>query len=446
MVSHFAFVMVKRKRTSEKEYIPRKRGYVLPGYNYLGPGNDLNGGKPTNSSDAAARRHDIAYGEYEKKGHNPYLKWNQADQRFIDQASWKDYGGFLGKSFFYAKKAASRIGVVDTIKEGSFSNLTSASNMPLNGGGTGSGMTENSNETPVDEVVHVTRGPAPYAFSSLPFLRKRTHMGEQYHTYKYLWRMTSPYDCEHETTLIDTNAGAGAQNERTQSVTDVTQRQARWFDFYAGIYNFYHVVSCRYEVMVENLSTEAMWVHSLFCNDDEPPSGATNDDIQLWAGTRSNYLAPIGYAILATGWAEDEDDATATGMTIDDETAATGTGANYETGNHVTPRGPSNICKFSGEYRPGDFTREIHLDDQVEKWTSVSTNPSLPERLCVLIRPDTEFTQENGAVNSNRPINYRLNIKLEYLVEFKELKPGLRYPVNRQPLTVTINQNKTSGV
>lgn len=34
---------------------------TLPGYKYLGPGNSLDEGEPTNSADAIARQHDIAY-------------------------------------------------------------------------------------------------------------------------------------------------------------------------------------------------------------------------------------------------------------------------------------------------------------------------------------------------------------------------------------------------
>ena len=37
------------------------RGYTVPGYKYLGPGNSLDRGSPTNSVDAIAQEHDVAY-------------------------------------------------------------------------------------------------------------------------------------------------------------------------------------------------------------------------------------------------------------------------------------------------------------------------------------------------------------------------------------------------
>nr|AAB38327.1 VP1 [Kilham rat virus] len=83
-----------------------KRGCVPPGYKYLGPGNSLDQGEPTNPSDAAAKEHDLAYDEYIKSGKNPYLYFSPADQRFIDQTKdAKDWGGKVGHYFFRTKRA-----------------------------------------------------------------------------------------------------------------------------------------------------------------------------------------------------------------------------------------------------------------------------------------------------------------------------------------------------
>jgi hypothetical protein len=38
-----------------------KRGFVLPGHKYEGPGNSLNNGVPSNEMDAFARKHDLQY-------------------------------------------------------------------------------------------------------------------------------------------------------------------------------------------------------------------------------------------------------------------------------------------------------------------------------------------------------------------------------------------------
>lgn len=80
-------------------------GWVPPGYKYLGPGNSLDKGDPTNASDAAAKLHDQAYDEYIKQGHNPYWNFNKADDAFIKATNnASDWGGKLGNLIFRAKR------------------------------------------------------------------------------------------------------------------------------------------------------------------------------------------------------------------------------------------------------------------------------------------------------------------------------------------------------
>lgn len=80
-------------------------GWVPPGYNYLGPKNSNFKKKPTNLSDAAARRHDLAYDQLIKEGHNPYFYFNKADKDFIKETNQaSDWGGKVGNFIFKAKK------------------------------------------------------------------------------------------------------------------------------------------------------------------------------------------------------------------------------------------------------------------------------------------------------------------------------------------------------
>nr|AIU47679.1 VP1 [Bufavirus-1] len=86
--------------------IRKARGWVPPGYNYLGPFNQDFNKKPTNPSDKAARKHDLEYNKLIKQGHNPYWNYNHADEDFIketDQAT--DWGGKFGNFVFRAKRA-----------------------------------------------------------------------------------------------------------------------------------------------------------------------------------------------------------------------------------------------------------------------------------------------------------------------------------------------------
>jgi len=59
------------------------KGVVLPGSNYIGPGNPM-GRKVKSKADATAKKHDEDYGKYLKKGHSKkkvYTKYSDADAR-----------------------------------------------------------------------------------------------------------------------------------------------------------------------------------------------------------------------------------------------------------------------------------------------------------------------------------------------------------------------------
>lgn len=312
--------------------------------------------------------------------------------------------------------------------------------MVLSGDGGGSGNETGLTETPIDSVTNVERGPPNYTFASLPFyfdrLCDRTQWSDQ-----WTFRMTSPYDCSVSTTIQDQNVGAGAEDAAmTTADPDGTNQAARWFSFYSGMYKYYHVVSCRWHLMVENLSTEPVWVHTYYHNQDDLPVAGSNADMFFWQGVKSHYLGAEAVAVHANGLIETSH---MNGNEDNDEDAATaGATVNYEANNNVTSRGPSHILTLSGEYRPGDYKNAIHLDSSVENWTAVTTNPALSERFSFRIKPqwDSQALAAGDANTRERRLFYRYTWKAEYLVEFKELVDGLKYPVRNQPITVTVSQ------
>ena len=84
----------------------------LPGYKYLGPGNSINKGKPTNYNDAVAYIHDLGYGELIQKGKNPYIHFSDADEQALKNFDFSSYGGILGKGYFALKKGAYKAGLI----------------------------------------------------------------------------------------------------------------------------------------------------------------------------------------------------------------------------------------------------------------------------------------------------------------------------------------------
>ena len=64
--------------------IPYTIRIVPAGYEFLGPGNDVLYQIPRNHNDAVAKAHDLAYGELQKRGVNPYITFSAAGQQFLD--------------------------------------------------------------------------------------------------------------------------------------------------------------------------------------------------------------------------------------------------------------------------------------------------------------------------------------------------------------------------
>lgn len=97
------------------------RGWVPPGYKYLGPGNSLDLGEPTNAADALAREHDIAYDELLKAGAKPYTQWSDADQAFFANLTVNDVPTAIAKGLFGIKKGLYKTHIIG--KGTSFVNL-----------------------------------------------------------------------------------------------------------------------------------------------------------------------------------------------------------------------------------------------------------------------------------------------------------------------------------
>lgn len=479
----------------------KSKGLALPGYNNLGPFNDLN--TPLSKSDAEALIHDV---DYNKRGKRSYWTFNQADENFLNNIEKEtDYGAQVAKGFFRAKKklatwnllpsdplqstlpenplldfhgvtgkgpltrakrkaleALRQTKITDAYKrqkrrvdrenirtelkkrkvhktDQPLLNLQEKTQVPFHmsgsGDGKGSGQPAGLKETPIDKVVDVERGVPSYQFASLPFINYWKDSKEKTTNVDFGFRMTSPYDCIWGVENIDANAGTGVENQTNLKSTDSVVNKAKWFDYYAGIYKYYSVISCKWSILFENLSNEPVWVHQMYITDTLPPVNATNTDMLHWNDCESHYVYPLAMFTeaggvkaeqLVNGWNAEADEST----TANDNFVGTALNSNR---NHT--------LQLSGQYSPGDAKHEIRQDNEVENWTLVTTNPTLRELLLLRIKPETSRRNANSATDNGRTLRYKYTVQLEYLVEFKELKDGLRWPVQNQPLTITINNN-----
>lgn len=463
----------------------KSRGWVPFGYKYLGPGNDLHRGKPTTAGDAAAQKHDWKYDQLEKQGKKPKWVYSEEDDEFIKEVGTKHTTEWIAKNIFQAKKRLAESGWLEDIRpyqkakrETSlnspkdifitpdtkrkrepktspferrtaqrvlpFANLPSPEQRTMDAGNNkGSGNQNGLSETPVDSVTQVFRGPPDFTFCSLPFYDEYT-INNDLAVHDLAYRPTSVYDCRVDLNgTVDLNSGAGTTTHYITlpfNSTDASTNKARWFDYYASMYKYYAVIACNYEIYVENQCNDQVWAHLMPVNDVYPPVNATNVDMMQWSSCDSRPLS--GRALAITNSAKVENAEVQSNEFMDETSGFPGNVVHYESSNHIVNEIGSNATVFKGVYRPGDYKRQIRLDANVENWTAVTTNPTLVERLLLRLKThwDSNITASD-ATSRNRSIQTLVRVKMEYLVEFKELKDGLKYPVNDQPMVVTINQN-----
>lgn len=102
----------------QKRYVrPRGLGYLVPGTNYLGPGNPMDGAPPQSFADEAAQEHDTLYGEFEEQtGRNPKYEWiTGADDVFVDRLEDDDsLSAMAAKAIFKTKRKFAELGLIPT--------------------------------------------------------------------------------------------------------------------------------------------------------------------------------------------------------------------------------------------------------------------------------------------------------------------------------------------
>lgn len=485
---------MKRKPKHQLRRSTHKRfhGLTVPGYNYCGPFNSNDNGEPVNKDDAGCKKHDLS-DEY--KDYKGYIFFNDADEELIqDLKDSTTFTGKVAKRYFEWKKRVmprmrKRTGYKTPSRKGDTPATDKDTKTPSTEGDTPptekntpaeilrdphqfsskykktfiewatdleghptsvrniqpsaqdtmpEGQNAGAKETPLDPIVDIERGVPSWQYASLPYNHSWVWQG---HTLCYDWgyRMTSPLNADISVNdAVDLNSGAGRANVYGFKPTDTPGdgSKAMWFDFYASIYKYYSVVGCRYNILIENLSHEDIWVHEMFVSKTTPPLEADNNDILNWPNVKSHYVRSIGAAIAANNIEKQNEPVNKSNE--GDDVQMGGTTANFESQNHIRNEG-SSIIKLSGHYRPGDYTRDIAQDADVERWTAVDQSPTLREALLLRFKPTRNFYNNNNADNYDRYLTFKITTQLEYLVEFKELKDGLKWPIKNQPAVVSIN-------
>lgn len=81
---------------------------LLPGHNYVGPGNPLDNGEPVNDADVVAKKHDYAYA---KARYQEDIRDSdrEAISEFIDTQSFPGYIGAVGLGAKYALESVTGV-------------------------------------------------------------------------------------------------------------------------------------------------------------------------------------------------------------------------------------------------------------------------------------------------------------------------------------------------
>ena len=302
--------------------------------------------------------------------------------------------------------------------------------------GDGDATKQRHQETALDPVKmdwQIFRGPPDFTHVSLPaiFINNANTFVKMYEAGI---RLTSPYQPFYSTTSSDINPDAAGVTT-VLSASGVAPFGAQWYGLYASMYRYYSVLSCRYRITAENYGSEPIWMHVMKYNQEPPPANASNEDMYLWKGNTSYYMTPH-----ATWY----DNSTNTGgdrshtVGYDVEDNVIGVGVDTANSRVGVSRRNNAVIIHSDQYQSGDFRREVALDSEVSTWTAVNTNPSYPENLLVRFNTDEASTGLAGDnLNRNRRLQVNVRIEVEYLVEFKELSPEVRYPTRRDPITIS---------
>jgi hypothetical protein len=160
-----------------------------------------------------------------------------------------------------------------------------------------------------------------------------------------------------------------------------------WYNMYADLYDKYAVLGCHYEVTIKNRSEvrgdDAMVFMTTLGVDDFPTNVGVTEMLSQNLGNIKRVYS----------------------------------GRN-------TPGDDLRLTKFSGYYRPGDFKDKIVEDANVQIWTNVGAVPTHRELIFFRFMKATD----SAHTSNTHQTNLYLQVRLKYIVQFKDLKEKFRFP------------------
>lgn len=244
-------------------------------------------------------------------------------------------------------------------------------------------------------------------------------------------RMNSPHDMIDVT--FDTEPAAGAaytapgfyvnpSGDAVRSSTTfpktfttpgpTTTERPAWRDFWGALYDYYTVLGCEYEVTIENpVKTDGADIICALQYDTYSSTATTTGNVMPL-----DNMADV-MAFKNIKW-----------YNINANTATTTNNRN-------------NVQVIRGTYKPGQAKRNIVNDGDVKTWSATGAAPTTLVEMLTL-----NFWRAPMAYAT--AYNANLQIRLKYIVQYKDLKLQARYPsvvTTDQDITIVLNETRTNA-
>nr|QTZ83197.1 MAG: capsid protein [Grus japonensis parvo-like hybrid virus] len=186
--------------------------------------------------------------------------------------------------------------------------------------------------------------------------------------------------------------------ELAPASTAITEKPS-WRDYWFAIYEYYTVLKCHYEIIIEN-----------------PMQIASSTNASVLIGTQfdsySDVATPTGNVMPLTSLVQS--------MAFEhmkwDKVDGQQTSEQQKTDNNRTV--------ISGTYMPGMIKRNIQNDGDVKTWTKTDNSiPTLKDILTVNF-----WSHPMATATGATPFCVNIQMNIKYVVQFKDLKLQARYP------------------
>lgn len=189
--------------------------------------------------------------------------------------------------------------------------------------------------------------------------------------------------------------------------SQVYEDKPAWWDYFSKLYDSYTVLGVEWKLIIHNVGYKAyhdcmvMWAPETYTATDTTNKIPTANygDVINWEGMNFKLVEGTTASEVAYGTPP------YTGVT-----------------HFRVPHEMSNPEIISGRYRPGQANRLVQNDQDTKTWHKVTESPTLAEDMHVKV-----FSSPLSAGDAIK-LNCQLDVK--FIVQFKDLKSSLRYPVH----------------